>query len=261
MTGLLLVLGFAVSCLSGFLGIGGGIVMAPALLYLPGILGLGGLDMRQVTGLTITQGLFACISGALRHDRHGFVDRRLVAWMGAVISLGAFVGSIASAWIANETLMLVFAGLAIVAALLMLLPKDDTEDSADRSPSSVNLPLAVLIASGVGLLGGLVGQGGSFILIPLMLRALRLPTRVVIGSSLAIVFLSSLAGFCGKLVAGQVPMTPAVTIAIAAAVGAQLGGVLSHRTPPRWLRLALAAVVAAAAVVVTIDAVGQVSSG
>ena len=66
---LIVLLGFMISILSGFLGIGGGIVMAPALLYLPPFLGLGVLDMRQVAGLTITQGLFACLSGAARHNR------------------------------------------------------------------------------------------------------------------------------------------------------------------------------------------------
>ncbi|MBI4564626.1 MAG: sulfite exporter TauE/SafE family protein, partial [Planctomycetes bacterium] len=59
LTILLLALGFAISLLSGFLGIGGGILMAPALLYLPPILGVGAFDMKQVTGLTITQTLFA----------------------------------------------------------------------------------------------------------------------------------------------------------------------------------------------------------
>ncbi|MBI4603955.1 MAG: sulfite exporter TauE/SafE family protein [Planctomycetes bacterium] len=254
---LILVLGFAVSCLSGLLGIGGGIVMAPALLYLPPLLGLGALDMRQVTGLTITQGLFACISGAIRHDRRRFVDRRLALWMGITISISALTGSVASSRIGDETLMLLFAGLAVTAALLMLLPKEDRED--ERSAGAVNIPLAVLIAAAIGLLGGMVGQGGSFILVPLMLHALRLPTRVVIGTNLALVFFGSLAGFLGKLATGQIPVLLACLVAVAAMAGAQVGSAVSHRTSPRWLRFTLAAVVGAAAAVVTADALGGVN--
>ena len=48
--------------------------------------------MRQVTGLTITHALFACLSGASRHDRYNRVNRRLVAWMGGSIVLGSLAG-------------------------------------------------------------------------------------------------------------------------------------------------------------------------
>ena len=239
--------GFAVSCLSGLLGIGGGIVMAPALLYLPPAFGFHALDMRQVAGLTITQGLFACLSGAWRHDRYGSVSRRLVISMGSAIAVAALTGSVVSRWVANEVLMVVFAGLAAVAALMMWLPK--TEEHGDEDPNTClfNIPLAVSIALVIGFLGGLVGQGGSFILIPLMLHVLRLPTRVVIGSNLALVFLASLAGFAGKAATGQVPLLPAALLVVAAVPGAQIGGVLSHRTSPRWLRATLAVVIALAA--------------
>jgi len=250
---LILLLGFTISCLSGFLGIGGGIVLAPALLYLPSLLGMGGLDMRTVTGLTITQSLFACLSGAIRHDNYRCVHHRLVAWMGTVIVLSALAGAVISHWIPNETLMVIFALLALVAAVLMLFPKTDMEPTPDPGQVSFNLPLAILIALVIGLLGGIVGQGGSFILIPLMLYVLRLPTRLVIGSSLSLVFLSSLAGFIGKLSTGQIPFLPAALLAVAALLGARLGSVLSHHTRPKWLRIGLAVVVSMAAVGIAMD--------
>jgi len=244
---LLLFTGFAVSCLSGLLGIGGGIVMAPALLYLPPACGFHALDMRQVAGLTITQGLFACLSGAWRHDRYRSVSRRLVISMGSAIAVAALTGSVVSRWVANEVLMVVFAGLAAVAALIMWLPKTEEHGTEDPNTCQFHIPLAVSIALAIGFLGGLVGQGGSFILIPLMLHVLRLPTRVVIGSNLALVFLASLAGFAGKAATGQVPLLPAVLLVVAAVPGAQIGSVLSHRTSPRWLRTTLAVVIALAA--------------
>lgn len=244
---LILFTGFAVSCLSGWLGIGGGIVMAPALLYLPPAFGFHALDMRQVAGLTITQGLFACLSGAWRHDRHRAVSRRLVISMGSAITVAALAGSVVSRRVANEALMVVFSGLAAVAALLMWFPKAEEFEVKDPDTCRFNVPLAVSIAVTVGFLGGLVGQGGSFILIPLMLHVLRLPTRVVIGSNLALVFLSSLAGFAGKAMTGQVPLLPAVLLVLAAVPGAQVGSIFSHHTRPRWLRTTLAVVIAFAA--------------
>lgn len=253
---LILFTGFAISCLSGLLGIGGGIVMAPALLYLPPAFGLAAFDMRQVAGLTITQGLFACLSGAWRHDRYRVVNRRLVVSMGITITVAALTGSVGSRWVANEVLMVVFAGLAAIAALMMWLPKAEQHEEADPEACRFNVPLAVLIAAVVGILGGLVGQGGSFILIPLMLHVLRLPTRVVIGSNLALVALASLAGFTGKAATGQVPPIPAALLVLAAIPGAQIGSILSHRTSPRWLRTALAVLIALAAAGMIADVMG-----
>lgn len=251
--GLIFGLGFTISVLSGFVGIGGGIIMAPALLYLPPLVGVGRLGMREVAGLTITQGLFACLSGALGHHKHHHVHRRLVFWMGGSIVVAALAGAVISRWIANEAMMAIFAGLAILAAVLMCLPKEDRDEGGRADAHAFHLPLAVIIAITVGLLGGIVGQGGSFILIPLMLHILKLPTRVVIGSNLALVFLSSLAGFGGKLATGQVPPVPAVLIVIGALPGAQVGSVLSQRTKPRWLRTVLAVVIGLAALRIAAD--------
>ncbi len=253
---LALILGFAVSLLSGWLGIGGGIVMAPALLYLPPLVGLPALDMKTVSGLTITQGLFACLSGGLRHDRYHFVDHTLVLWMGSSIFASALAGALFSRWLANDTLLLVFAGLATVAAVLMWVPRKDPRDEIQPLKEvTLNVPLAVAISIVVGGLGGMVGQGGSFILIPLLLHFLKLPTRIVIGSNLALVFFSSLAGFLGKLASGQVPLLPAVVLVLGAVPGAQLGGILSRHTQARWLRIVLAAVILVCAARIVFDVV------
>lgn len=254
---LVLLLGFTISLLSGFLGIGGGIVMAPALLYLPPLLGVGALEMREVTGLTITQGLFACLSGALRHDKYHYVNRTLVLWMGGALLVSAFAGSMASKWIANDVLMMIFAGLASIAAVLICFPIDDGKVGPEADSQGFNIPLALLIALAIGTLGGIVGQGGSFILIPLMLYVLKLPIRVVIGSNLALVFFSSLAGFAGKLATGQIPLVPAAFLVAGAVPGAQLGGALSHRTGPGWLRIILAAVIGLAAFGIVLDVLGR----
>jgi uncharacterized protein len=250
---LVFVLGFAVSLLSGLLGIGGGIVLAPALLYLPSLLGLGQLDMKIVSGLTVTQGLFACLSGTLRHDRNQAVNHRLVAWMGMTFFASALSGALISRWVASEILVLLFAGMAVVAAVLMWVPVADQAQNHTSYSGDFDVLFAVGIAIVVGFLGGLVGQGGSFLLIPLLLHGLKLPTRVAIGSNLALVALSSLAGFAGKLATGQVPFLTAAALVAGAVPAAQIGSVVSFRTPPRWLRYLLAALVLLAAVKMTWD--------
>ena len=240
-------LGLGVSFFSGFLGIGGGIIMAPMLLYLLPAVGAATLDIKIVTGLTVTQGLFASLSGAIKHGSYSFVSRSLVLYMGVTILIFALSGALFSRWVSNNILGGVFATLALVAAILMFIPQPRRDVEVSPDEVSFSKGRAVAIAAIIGFLGGLVGQGGSFILVPLMLFVLKIPTRIALGSNLAIVFISAMAGFVGKITTGQVPIILATALVLGALPGAQLGGYVSKRTRPVTLRAILAGVIALAA--------------
>lgn len=241
-------LGALTGFLSGLLGIGGGIVMAPLLLYVPPYFALEPLSMRAVAGLTIVQGLAACVSGALTHRRFRFVSNRLVLPMGTSIFIAAAVGGAAAKWVPNEALLAVFGGLAAGAAALMLKPMPLDSEAPDVDDLSFSRFRAIASGSGVGLLGGLVGQGGSFILIPLMTSFVRIPTRIAIGSNMAIVLLSSAAGFLGKAVTGQIEWLLAVPLVLTVVPAAHLGGRASRKVPVVGLRRVLAVLIGLAAV-------------
>jgi uncharacterized membrane protein YfcA len=247
------VLGLVTGFLSGLLGIGGGIVMAPLLLYVPPLLGLESLPMRTVAGLTIVQALLACISGVLSHRQFRMVSGRLSLYMGISIFVAAIVGGAGSRYVSNEILLFVFAGLAFCAAFLLLVPVKDENENPDVDRLAFQRWRAVAAASGVGLLGGLVGQGGSFILIPLMTAFVQIPTRIAIGSNLAIVLLSSTAGFIGKATTGQVEWLMAVPIALTVLPAAHVGSMVSRKLPVLGLRRVLAVLIAMAAVRICIS--------
>ena len=86
--------------------------------------------------------------------------------------------------------------------------------------------------------------------------ALKLPTRMVLGSNLAIISLASLTAFVGKLWAGQISGWLAVALVVGAIPGAQVGAALSHRVEPKWLRRGLALMVGLAAIKLSLDALG-----
>ncbi len=244
---LISILGMITGFLSGLLGIGGGIVMAPMLLYLPPLFGLDLLPMRTVAGLTVVQGLAACIAGALTHKKFHFVSASLTGWMGTTIFLAALVGGAGAIYIANDILLAIFAGLALVAAILVFIPTRADSENPDINTFSFSRPRAVIAAGSVGLLGGLVGQGGSFILIPLMTSFVQVPTRIAIGSNLAIVFLSSLAALLGKAATGQISWGLALPIIVTVVPAAHLGGLASRRVPIAGLRILLATCIGVAA--------------
>lgn len=230
--------------------------MAPLLLYLPPLVHLEPLTMRVVAGLTIVQGLVACVAGALTHRRFKFVSDRLVIYMGSSIFGAALVGGAAAKLVPNEMLLVVFGGLAMAAALLMFVPVTGESEQLEARSLSFSRSRAVAAASGVGLLGGLVGQGGSFILIPLMTSFVRIPTRIAIGSNLAIVLASTAAGFLGKAFTGQIEWLLAVPLVLIVPLAAHLGGRVSRKVPVVALRRVLAVVIAIAAVRIWASVIG-----
>jgi uncharacterized membrane protein YfcA len=241
-------LGLLTGFVSGLLGIGGGIVMAPLLLYIPPLFGFEPLPMRTVAGLTIVQGLLACISGALSHRQFRMVSDSLSLYMGTSIFVAAMAGGAGSSYMSNGILLFVFACLAFCASFLMLIPVKGESENPDVDCLTFHRWRAVSAASAVGLLGGLVGQGGSFILIPLMTSFVQIPTRIAIGSNLAIVLLSTTAGFIGKATTGQVEWLMTVPIVLTVVPAARMGSLVSRKVPVSGLRRALAVLIAIAAI-------------
>lgn len=238
--------------LAGLVGIGGGIVTAPLLLYLPQLLGLPALGMHAVSGLTITQSLFAGIFGTLGHRGAGTVDRRLAAVMSGAIAAAALAGAAGSSLLPARALLGIFTLLALTAAVLLLAPAHAAEGGS-WSPGRFSVSRAAAVAGGVGLLGGAVGQGGSFILIPAVIATLRVPTRVAMGTNLPVVAAASLAGFLGKAFTGQIPTLTALALVAGVAPPALLLARVGRRLESATLRRILAALVLLACARMAVD--------
>lgn len=257
LTACLASLGFVGAFIAGLLGIGGAIIMIPLLLYVPGGLGLGALDMKVVAALSMVQVFFAAAAGAIAHGAHGSVHRGLAISAGAAAALGSLLGGIGSRWVSSWGLLLVFALMATLGAGLMWAAPEERDGDGSPKLDEQNLPRpsAAAIGVSVGVMAGLVGAGGAFLLIPLLITLLKVPTRLTIGSSLAITVWTASAGFLGKLVTAQIPFGPAVVLVLGALPGVALGEWASRRTRVRTLRGLLTTLIALAAIRVWIDVI------
>ncbi len=249
---IVLAIAFAGGLVSGFLGIGGGILTAPLLLYVPALLGQPPLSMHAVSGLTITQALFAGASGAIARRRRGTLNRKLAGTMGVAIFGASLAGAWGSRYFSHDALLAVFASLALAAAVLTFLPLRPDSTNEGRS-AAFSVPAAASLAVVVGLLAGLVGQGGSFLLIPAMVVFLKVPLRVAMGSNLVIVFCACVAGFTGKMLTGQIPYDLALAIVSGVIPGSWLGTRFSHKVPTRTLQLTLGVLIVIACVRIFVD--------
>lgn len=238
---LLVAMSSAVSAfLSGLLGIGGGLVLGPLLLYLPPVVGAASLPVKLITGLTILQAVGGGIMGTLRHRHHGNVSWRLVRTMAPVGGIASFSGAFVSGGTSDHVLLVIFAGFALAGAIALLLPVQSQQGAIDDL--HVNVPLAWGIAAVLGFFGGMVGIGAIAFMLSALVYLLRIPARVAIGTSLAIGLFSALAALAGKLATAQIEPLFGAIVLVSAAVGSPIGVAVGQRSHPRALMLLLSAI-------------------
>lgn len=247
----LVALGFVSAFASGLLGVGGAIVLIPLLRFVPPALGLPGYSMAEIAGISIVQVTAAALLGVRAHHRKGAIAWALALPMAIAAGIGAGVGGGASIVVSESVSERLFAALAVLAAVLMILPTPEAEADG-RTPKQL---AAMTVAGGVGVISGILGAGGAFLLAPLMRTVLGFPIRKVIGVSLVVVLSGAVMGFLGKAVTGQVLWFPALLTVLGALPAAPLGASISHRLDAKVLRWFLAILIAAAAVRMVLTAV------
>lgn len=245
-------IGFVGSFVSGMLGIGGSIIKYPMLLYIPPLFGLVAFSAHEVSGISAVQVFFASIAGVWAYRKGGYLNKPLIIYMGGAILAGSFVGSYGSQFLSENSVNIVYGVLALIAAVMMFVPKKQIDDKP-MNEVTFNKPLAAILAFIVGIGSGIVGAAGGFLLVPIMLVVLGIPTRMTIATSLAITFISSIGGTVGKLMTGQVDYYPAVIMIVASLLAAPLGAKIGKKMNTKILQSILAVLILATAIKIWVD--------
>jgi len=253
----LVFLSFGGAFVAGLVGVGGAIVTIPLLLYGPPLVGVGRLDVKTVAAVTMVQVFVAAVSGVIVHRRRRAVRPDLAVFGGLAMAGGSFTGAIASKYVDDRLLLLVFGLMTLAALALLFVPTETIGQPIFADLVEFNMPKALLVCAAVGLAAGLVGAGGAFLLVPLLMAVVGLPIRVTIGSSLAITALAATAGVIGKVVTGQVPLFPSLAVVLGAMPGARLGAMTSRRLTGLGLKRVLLNVILASSVRVWWDLLGR----
>ena len=201
--------------LFSMLGLGG------AMLYVP-VLNWFGFDFKTVavpTGLLLN-GL-TTLSVAISHGRYGLVD-----WRGGLpmiaTSLGAApLGALGTRHVPTEILILLFA-LGMVAAGGRMLATAGHPEPRVLMPAGRRAALTALAGLGIGAIAGLLGLGGGFLVLPLLL-AIGYPTKQAAATSAFIVVFSSFSGFAGHVAIGHFHWSLVVSAALAVIAASQIG--------------------------------------
>ena len=264
---LLLGLGGAVGFLSGMFGIGGGFLMTPLLIFL-------GVPPAVAVGTGTNLIVASSVSGVMAHWRRGNVDFH----MGALLFSGGIVGSWLGVWLFKSLreagqIDLVIAlfyvvFLAIVGSLMgfesarSALRRNTLERRKAhqhnwfhglpmkmrfrRSKLYVSALPPILIGFLMGLLAAFMGVGGGFIMVPVMIYLIGMPTSVVVGTSLfGIVVISTVSSLAHAVQNHNVDIVLALLLAVGAVIGAQYGTRAGFRIQGEYLRGLLAIIVLA----------------
>jgi uncharacterized membrane protein YfcA len=243
-------LGLAVGIVSGLLGIGGGVVMAPLLLLSPPALGLPGLDLAVVTGVTAVQSFAAAVLSALGHAGHRCSDRRLLIVLGVPMWIAGLFGGWLGGWLSGRIVLAALAAMTSVAALLMLraAPGGGEADAGEAAEWTGSSPVAAAAGGTIGLFAGIIGQGGGFLYLPTMVTVLGVPMRIAIATATLVGTPSAALILVGRIVDADMPWLLAGATLPGLAIGSQLGARLSYRVAARSLRRLLGVVIGLAAV-------------
>ncbi len=274
---LVLLVSAAIGFVSGLVGVGGGFIMTPSLMFL-------GVPAPVAVATGASQIAATSFSGIVAQTRRNAVDWR----MGMLLSIGGVLGGASGVSLFRHLLrigqldliisLLYLALLAIIGGLMLMeglavmrgrggggLLRRSSRGFAHALPLRLRFPrsglyISVLppLALGflIGALAAIMGLGGGFILIPAMIYLLRMPTNVVIGTSLFYVLIVS-----GLIVLMQATQTQTVDLVLAGllmiggVVGAQLGVRLGAGLKSEHLRALLGAILLAASAKFLVDVV------
>lgn len=221
---LLIVVGLVVGLFSGLFGIGGGLIIVPALVLLIG------MDHRQAAATSIAAILPTSVVGAASYAVVGNVQWIAAAALAGGIILGAYLGSHLLARLPVPLIQWIFMGFlaAAIVALWLVVPQRDNEVDM----TWLNIVLLVLTGIATGVIGGIVGIGGGIIVIPILIFFFGASDLVAKGTSLLMMVPGSISGTFGNYRRGNVDLRKALILGLSAATMAPFGSVLAALLDP-----------------------------
>ena len=214
----------------GLLGGGGSILTVPLLAY------VAGLDAKQAITMSLLVVGATSAVGAISHAKAGRVQWRTGLVFGAAGMAGAYAGGLLSRFVPGSVLLLGFAAMMIATAVAMLRGRRKVVqvDPTHRMP----VVKTVAVGLAVGLVTGLIGAGGGFLVVPALALLGGLPMPIAVGTSLVVIAVNSAAGLAGHLASVQIDWALAGMVTAAAVAGGLVGARLTSKVNPDALRKA-----------------------
>ncbi len=294
----LIALGLVVGFISGFFGVGGGIIAVP-MLYI-----FFNVPLHIAVGSSLALVIGTCVSASYRHHQQGNIDFKmaLVFMAGTLIGVefGASIvqalkhaGAIRIAGktipAADFTISIVYVALLSLVGALMFRESRNTHRKTRELRDSIVLrnllvewfrgfsprPKIKFASAGkhvsfwtvffisitVGLTTGMLGVGGGFILVPVMIYLIKVPTKIAIGTSVFSIILSGLYGTLSHTIKGNVDIILVIVLLLGSAIGAQFGAAATRKFQGHQIRFSFAVLTFVAALMSAVKLILKIALG
>jgi uncharacterized protein len=242
----LLIVGLGAGTLGSMLGVGGGIIMVPALTFL-------NVPPTQAASTSLIAVMATSISSTIEYSRQKRINYGLGLQMAACAIPGGVLGAVLSEYLLQDTFKLYFGILLILTGLYILYRNSVLKDRHVKR-RSLALQVGVFAASfGAGIISSLFGVGGGIIFVPSMLLVLGLTMHRAAPTSQFTLMMTAIAGVFTHSALGHPDYLHAIVLSIGAFVGAQIGARLSRITKDVLLQRLLAAVLMTVAIIFILD--------
>jgi len=225
----LILVGVFIGTMSGFFGIGGGIILVPILLAL-------GFDIKAAIGISIMQMVFTSVLGSYLNYKKG----SLILGEGLFVGLGGFIGGYIGGYVTDylpdAILQFTFLGLLLFALLRLFFSKNHADDVQTKSISKI---LLFSIGIVIGIFSMTLGIGGSIILTPLLVGLLHYPIKKAVSAGLFFVVFSSISGMISRLSTGSIDFENGLYVALSSLIGVTLGIWLKDHVTSKNHKIAL----------------------
>jgi uncharacterized protein len=243
---ILAAVGLAAGTLGSMLGVGGGIIMVPALTFL-------NLPPTQAASTSLIAVMSTSVSSTIEYSRQKRIDYPLGLQMAASAIPGGVLGAILSEYLQEDSFKLCF-GILLILTGLYISSKNSVLKDHRAKRRSLPLQVAVFGASfGAGVISSLFGVGGGIVFVPSMLLVLGLTMHRAAPTSQLTLMMTAIAGVFTHSVLGHPDYLQAIALSAGAFVGAQIGARLSRITKEVLLQRLLGIILMAVAITFILD--------
>lgn len=234
-----ILLGILIGLVLGIIGAGG------AILAVPGLIAVMGLSTVAATTSSLVIVGSAAVAGFVPRLKTKTVDFRLGLTFSALGILGTFAGTQLVKVVPESVQIILFATLMFGAAFAMWRGPVNESTTAIKS----QWPLVFVVATAIGVLTGLLGVGGGFLIVPALVLILKVPTKTAAGTSLVAIASTSAIAFLMRFEYwGEIPIGPIAAFTLAAIISSFLAAPFAGKLNARTLQKGFAIFVTIAAI-------------
>ena len=212
-----ILIGIITGFFSGFLGVGGGTILVPMLLFL-------GFELKEAIGISVTQMMMSSIYGSYLNYKKGLLKIK----NGLSLALGGAIGASFSGFIVKHTSKEVLGAIFLTLVLIAIIRFFITVKEPNTEPLIDNKKL-FFIGMFVGAIAISVGVGGAILITPILVGFLKYKLKTTVSLSLFFVVFSSISGFISQSLAGHINYIEGFSIGFSSLIGTYFGTKLYHK--------------------------------